>query len=322
MRLIAWLAAVVSLSTLLFAEPAQAACSVAPAITGDLGAVTSYDLRAGPATPTAMPAMLRCTGTVLTVMSTDYARATATSANSLRLRSSGGASIGYRLSADSAGNVAFTQGSTINYLDSSLLSLLTVLSPTNFVPTMYAATVEKPNVPAGTYTDTVTIAWSWKICAGVGVGLGGASICVLEYSGTATSTITVTLVVTADCRILAPPVVFGSAPFARGFAPVSQAVAVDCTQGTSFKVAFSSGASGASRPWRAMSDGAGNRLRYNLYRADGATIWDETNPLPGTLAGTGGTSPTQLFPYVARIDPTSTPPAGSYSDVVSVIVTF
>ena len=322
MRVILWLSALTALLILSPTRAEAAACAVAPAVAGNMGSITSYDLRAGSAPVVTLPSTLTCSGSVVSVMPGDYARATATSGNSFRLKSASGASIGYRLSADSGGTMKFTQGSTIDFLDSSVLSLLTILTSNSFMPTLYAAPTEAPNVPAGTYTDTVTIAWSWRICRVIGVGALGVRICVVEDSGTATATVAVSLTVSADCRILAPPVNFGSAPLASGFADVSQAVAVDCTQGTSYKVAFTSGTSGASRPWRSMTDGAGNRLEYNLYRSDGSTIWDEGNPLPGTDPGTGATTPTQLFRYIARINAGSTPSAGSYSDVVSVVVSF
>ena len=150
--------------------------------------------------------------------------------------------------------------------------------------------------------------------------MGG--ICIFQETGSETATVTVTLVVTQDCRIVAPPVAFGSAPLAGSFASVSQAVAVDCTKGTAYKVAFTTGSGGASRPWREMNDGAGRKLQYNLYRPDGTTIWDESNPLVASTAGTGATTPAQFYPYVARINPAQSVPAGAYSDVVSVVVTF
>lgn len=315
MRMMLWLLAALAV---LGAGHAEAACTVAPAVTGGFGSVTSYDVRSGVTQTVAVPTTLACNGSIITLLSGDYARMTATSANGFRLKSASGDSIGYRLSADSAGTVAFTQGSTVNYFDPALLSLLTVLGSTSFVPSLYTAVTETPNVAAGTYTDTVTAAWSWRICHGIGVG----GVCLFEEVGSATSTITVTLVVTQDCRIIAPPVAFGSAPLAGSFASVTQAVAVDCTKGSTYKVAFTSGASGTSRPWRAMSDGAGHSLQYNLYRADGTTIWDETTPLTAATPGTGTTTPTQLYPYVARINPQQAPVAGSYSDVVSVVVTF
>ena len=313
------LRALTLLALMLAGQAAHANCALPGVVAADFGARTSYDLRAGTIATVAVPPTLACNGSVLSLVTSDYMDATATSAGSFQLRSAAGEAIGYRLSADSAGAYAFSQGGTIRYLDPTLLRLLGILNGNALVPTMFAAITGTPNVAAGTYTDTVTIFWSWAVCHGVGA-LGA---CVLQERDSGTVTLTVTVTVTKDCRVSAPAVAFGSAPLARQFAPVTQAVAVDCTKGALFTVAFTNGASGAARPWRQMQDGAGHALRYNLYRPDGTTIWDQTNPLAAAQPGTGGTTPALLQTYVARVDPgQTTPPAGTYTDTVSVVVGF
>ncbi|TVV72246.1 spore coat U domain-containing protein [Sphingomonas solaris] len=303
----------------LAAAPAQAACSLTAATTTVFAASSSYDVRAASVATVAAPTSLTCNGAILGVLSANVGTATMTSSNAFRLTNGSGDSIGYRMSADAAGTVAFTQGSTIDYFNPSLLALLSVLNPNSFVPTMYATLTDTPNVPAGTYTDTVVVQWAWQICRGIGVG----GLCILQEVGSGTTTMTVRIVVGLDCRISAPAVSFGSAPLASLFGSVTQAVAVDCTKGTPFNIAFTSGTGGASRPWRTMKDGAGHVLQYNLYRPDATTIWDQTNPLVGAATGTGATTPGQMIPYVARINPDqATPPVGTYTDTVSVVVTF
>lgn len=306
------------LLTMLAAGRADAACTLQPATSGSF-ALNSYELQAGVTGSISVSPSLSCNGAVVSVLSTDHARATAASANGFRLGNGAGDTIGYRLSADSGGQYSFGPGITIDYMQSALLALLGILNDGNFVPTMFAALTEAPNVPAGTYTDTVVINWNWSVCRGLGLG----GICILRDTGSGQTTVTLTLSVTRDCRISAPAISFGSAPLASQFTPVSQAVAVDCTKGTTFSVAFTKGQSGASRPWRAMGSGAGQALQYNLYRPDGTTIWDDTNPMPSQQPGTGAETPALLHPYVARINPDQpTPPAGAYTDMLSVVVTF
>jgi spore coat protein U-like protein len=88
-------------------------------------------------------------------------------------------------------------------------------------------------------------------------------------------------------------------------------------------VAFTNGNSGAARPWRAMSDGNGHTLQYNIYQTDGTTIWDQTNPVTSTQTGTGSLTPSQMQSYVAKVNPAqATPPAGTYTDNVSVVISF
>lgn len=300
-------------------QTANAACSAAASVMADIGAHTSYDVRAGGVPAVAAPATLNCSGSLLSLVATDYARATTTSANGFQLRSATGEAIAYQLSADPAASHPLTQGGTINFLDPTLLGLLGILNGPRFTPTIYARLADRPNVQAGTYTDLVTVRWSWAICRGVGLG----GLCILQERGSGATTLTVSVTVAKDCRINAPAVSFGAAPLASHFPAVTQAVAVDCTKGASFAVAFSAGGGVATRPWRGMKGPAGHVLRYNLYRPDGVTIWDESNPLTLTNAGTGATTPTLTQTYVARVDPDQpTPPAGSYSDTVSVVVSF
>lgn len=304
---------------LAFSTQAQAACTLATATATNFAPGSSYDIRNGAVATVAAPPSLSCGGTLIVLLSSNSARATVNSANNFTLRNGAGDSIAYRLSADSAGTRRFTQGGTIDYFDPSLLSLLGILNGGSFVPTMYAALTDTPNIPAGTYTDIVTINWSWNVCH----LLGALGVCVLGESGTGTTTMTVSITVNKDCRITAPNLSFGSAPLASQFASVTQSVAVDCTKNAAYTVSFTSGNSGASRPWRAMSDGAGHSLQYNIYRADGSTIWDLTNPLQSVVVGTGSLTPAQLQVYVAKINPDQpTPPAGHYTDTVSVMIAF
>lgn len=279
---------------------------------------SSYDVQAGTIAQVSGSAGLTCTGSTLSLLGSSYAKATVTSANGFRLASGGGDTLPYQASADAAGTQAFTQGKTIDYTNSSLVALLGG-NAGNFTASLFTKLTAAPNVAAGTYSDTLTVNWDYKICSGIQI----AGVCVGYEQATVVTTVTITLVVGKDCRISAPNVSFGTAALVSQFTPVSQAVLVDCTKGSTYFVSFSNGSAGSARPWRAMKNSAGDSLQYNIYRSDGATIWDESNKLAGTAAGTGGTTPTQIQSYVAKVNPSQpTPPVGSYADTVSVIITF
>lgn len=312
--------ALLLLAGLMLSAQAHALCSLQPTTTTTFTAASSYDVRtAGAIGTVAAPPSLSCNGSLISIASVNTAKATVLSTNNFKLKNAAGDAISYRLSADSAGSYTFTQGGTIDYFNASLLSLLGILNGSNFVPTMYVATTDTPNVSAGTYSDTVRVSWSWTVCHGLGVG----GVCILSESGSGTTDMTITITVGNDCRISAPALSFGTAPLASQFGSVTQAVAVDCTKDSVYSVAFTSGNSGASRPWRAMNDGAGNTLQYNLYRTDGTTIWDMTNPMTSATIGTGSANPTQMQAYVAKINPSQvTPPVGHYTDTVSVVISF
>ncbi|MEH3047328.1 spore coat protein U domain-containing protein [Sphingomonas adhaesiva] len=301
-----------------YAAPAEAGCTVSSGA-ATLASSTSYDVRAGTVPVVAGSAGLNCSGAAISLLGGSYARATVTSANGYVLKTTGGAGVAYAVSADAAGQQTFTQGGTVDYASGTLLSLLGIGGGTAFNTSLYARLIAQPNLPAGTYRDTLTIAWDYSICNGVQVAL----VCVDYERNKVTTTVAVTLVVTNDCRIAAPALSFGSVALVRQFQPVAQSVLVDCTLGTTYKVAFTAGRSGNARPWRTMTDGAGHVLQYNLYRADGVTIWDETNPLPAAAAGTGAVTPAQAQAYVAKVNPAqATPVAGAYADQLTVVVTF
>lgn len=300
-----------------FALPADAACVISSG-NAEFGTGNSYAVRQNGIAATSTSAGLRCNGSIITLSGGNVARATMTSANGFQLKR-GADSIAYSVSADPNGAYPFTQGSTIDYFNPQLLSLLTILNGSTFAPQIHARLTGGANVAAGTYTDTLTIQWAYTICHGVNL----SGICILAESGTGIATIQVAITVTSDCRIDAPALSFGTAAFAAQFAEVTQTLRADCTKDTAFTVSLSTGGNGSARPWRAMRGTRGNALRYNLYRADGSTIWDESNPLASTTPGTGALTPAIPFTYRARIDPAQpTPVADDYTDIVSVIVSF
>jgi spore coat protein U-like protein len=308
---------VLVLFTGLYAIPGYAACTISSG-NAAFGAGSSYAVRQNGIAATSTSAGLRCNGSIITLNGGNSARATMTSANGFQLRYAGD-SIAYSVSADPNGAYPFTQGSTIDYFDPQLLSLLSILNGGTFAPQIHARLTGGANVAAGTYTDTLTIQWAYTICHGVNL----SGTCILSESGRGTATIQVAITVTKDCRIDAPALSFGTAAFAADFAEVTQTLHADCTKNTAFTVALSAGGNGSARPWRAMRNANGNTLRYNLFRADGSTIWDESNPLASATPGTGALSPAIPFTYRARIDPAQpTPGAGTYTDIVSVIVSF
>lgn len=296
---------------------AQAAC-VTSSQSLTFTSASSYTVQSGGITVISGAGGLSCTGSLLSVLGSGYARATITSAKGFKL-GNGSDQIHYRVSADPNGTYTFSQGGTIDYMNPTLVSLLGLFNNNSFNAPLYAAITGTPNVSAGTYTDTLTVQWNWYICNGVQIG----QLCVFYETGNTSISVTVTLVVSQDCRINAPNVNFGSVALASQFQPVAQAVLVDCTKNSSYNVSFSNGNGGSARPWRTMSDGAGNSLQYNIYRTDGTTIWDQTNPMASATLGTGSTTPGQVQSYVAKVNTAqTTPPAGSYSDTVSVVITF
>ncbi|WP_157602942.1 spore coat protein U domain-containing protein [Sphingomonas sp. PR090111-T3T-6A] len=281
---------------------------------------SSYDVQAQAIPAIGGQAGLTCNASSISLLGTNYANATMTSANGFKLMAGpGGDAIPFSVSADQAGTIPFTQGGTVNYTSSSLLSL-GILTGGTFTPMTYMKLAAGPNVAAGTYTDTLTVAWSWNIC------IVAVVVCVTSDTGTGTSTIVVTLKVNPDCKITANDVSLGSAPLASQFSMATRAVLTDCTKGSIYQVSFTAGGNNSARPWRAMSDTGGHSLQYNIYLPDGVTIWDQSNPQTNQAnggKGTGLVSPAQQQTYRIGVNPAqTTPPAGHYTDTVSVVLSF
>ncbi|WP_298090375.1 spore coat protein U domain-containing protein [uncultured Sphingomonas sp.] len=317
LRSLAWLTAL--LAALFLAAPAHAGCTPSSGLLTFTPA-SSYDVRATAVPTVSGSAGLACTGAALGLLNRTRAVATVTSLNGFTLVGPTGDAIQYRVSPDAAQKLSFNETPTIDYASDTLLSLLGLLGATSFTAPLHARPIAAANVAAGNYDDTLTINWDYEVCNGVQLL---SLVCVGWEARKVTVTVAVRLVVGNDCRITAPDVQFGTAALVEQFATQSAAVMTDCTKGTAYRVAFTAGNTQGSRPWRAMTGPGGATLQYNLYRPDGVTIWDESNPQPAERLGTGSQTPVQAHGFVARINPAQPPRApGSYSDDVSVVISF
>ncbi len=296
-------------------RPAAADC-VNNETGGNLGTVPSQRVLSGPAISTTAQFTLGCGGIVLSTLGTPTVQAKFVSPTTgLTLKDGSKPPIPYQIT--DLGGAGYTQGLlVINASGANLVALLS--NNTASVPLRITTSVGA-NVPAGTYTDTITVNWAYaNICEGL-LGVGG--LCVgTPRNGNLNRVLTVQLVVTNDCTFSAPNVQFGAAPLPAAFAAVTGNVSVVCTRGLSVTVGLGPGTYPAGGR-RQMASGA-NRLAYDLFRGDGS-VW-------GTAAGTrvAGSALTDgltpiVLPYTARIyADQSPPPPGVYQDNVVVDVEY
>lgn len=141
------------------------------------------------------------------------------------------------------------------------------------------------------------------------------------------STFTVSVTITNDCKVTASDINFASAPIVSAFSTVSNTINVTCTKGTPYTVGLSDGNS-VSAGQRRMASGA-NYLSYEVYQGSSTVRWGSATGqrrassgadiLPGP--GTGNT--VQGFNYNARVlTGQTTPPAGTYTDILVLDVAF
>lgn len=141
---------------------------------------------------------------------------------------------------------------------------------------------------------------------------------------TATGTLEVTATVTENCTLATSPVAFGSVNTLGGNVDAIGGITVTCTADLPWSAAADvGGGSAASFAARAMSDGAGNELAYNLYTDIArSTVWGDDSGATDLLAATG-TGVAQNLSVFGRVPGGQTSvPAGSYSDTVNVTVSY
>jgi spore coat protein U domain-containing protein, fimbrial subunit CupE1/2/3/6 len=154
-----------------------------------------------------------------------------------------------------------------------------------------------------------------------------ASACLLQsvdlpLAATTTSTFTVSITLAATCTInSASALNFGNQGILSANVDQTSTIQVTCTNTTPYNIGLDAGTgSGATVATRKMTSG-GATVDYTLYSDSGrATVWGNTVGTD-TLAGTGnGTG--QNFTVYGRVPSQTTPAPGTYTDTVTVTVTY
>jgi spore coat protein U-like protein len=139
---------------------------------------------------------------------------------------------------------------------------------------------------------------------------------------TTTSTFQVRATITATCVILtSPDIDFGSLGVLSANAQQSSNIQVQCTNTTPYNIGLNAGTgSGASVTTRKLSNG-GAVINYSLYTDSAHTIvWGNTIGTDTVSATGSGAS--QSYPVYGLIPPQTTPAPGSYTDTITVTVTY
>ena len=139
-----------------------------------------------------------------------------------------------------------------------------------------------------------------------------------------TTTIPVSATVIQSCTITAGPVSFGHYNGISGAATdVIATMSPTCTTGKRYAISLDAGVgAGASASARMLTGPGGARLMYGIYTdAARTTVWGDGSS--GTLlqsgSGNGAVAPLQIY---GRIPAGQNPPAGAYSDTLTVTVTY
>jgi spore coat protein U-like protein len=100
------------------------------------------------------------------------------------------------------------------------------------------------------------------------------------------------------------------------------AVSIECTPSSPYNIQLNQGtATGATVTTRKMTGPASATINYGLYQNSGlSTNWGQTNGTD-TVAGTGNGN-AQTYTVYGQIPVQTTPAAGTYTDTITVTVSF
>jgi spore coat protein U-like protein len=136
---------------------------------------------------------------------------------------------------------------------------------------------------------------------------------------TSTSTFQVTATVASSCTVTATSLAFGNYTLAQ--LDGTSTITATCTNGTTYTIGLDAGTfSGATTSTRRMTGPSAAGLSYSLFSDSGRTTnWG--NATGSWVSGTG-TGAAQVLTVYGRIPANQTALIGSYTDTVTVTVTF
>jgi spore coat protein U-like protein len=140
-------------------------------------------------------------------------------------------------------------------------------------------------------------------------------------AGTANANMNVKITIqnACDSTVTAGDMDFGTAGPLTTKVDTTSTINVTCTKGAIFSVGLDGGSANNVNA-RVMSDGSGNTVGYQLYSDSGrTTVWGNT---AGSMPSETGTGTSQDITVYGEVPVQNTPPAGDYSDIVAVVVTY
>lgn len=149
----------------------------------------------------------------------------------------------------------------------------------------------------------------------------------VAQAATTTTTFAVTATVLSTCSATAVPFAFPNYTPGGGPQLGSTTISVKCTKNTPFTVSLNAGSTpGDAFAQRLMASGA-NTLQYNLFTTAGlGTVFGDGNPGSATVGGTGlgvaTAASVQVFGQLPDSATNQAAVAGSYSDTITVTVTY
>lgn len=161
--------------------------------------------------------------------------------------------------------------------------------------------------------------------AAAGLAVLGAGLLLPSGAAAQTSTgqLRVTLAVQAECKLTSTSdLAFGTTGVIQSAVAATGTIGLQCTNTTPYSIGLNAGTgSGATVAARRMTSGSGAHITYEIYRDSARTlIWGDTVN-SNTVSGTGNGA-VQTVTVFGRVPVQTTPAAGTYTDTVTVTVTY
>ena len=142
------------------------------------------------------------------------------------------------------------------------------------------------------------------------------------YATTTTSTFGSTVTISASCQVLSPNSLnFGTNGVLVSNVDTTATFTVQCSNTTAYNVGLNAGATSGGTTTTRLLNNSGTTIGYKMYSDAGhSTNWGNAVGTD-TVAGTGNGAQQTLTVY-GRIAPQSTPAPATYTDTVTVTVTY
>jgi spore coat protein U-like protein len=161
-----------------------------------------------------------------------------------------------------------------------------------------------------------------RITTGLGVLTGLAFVGGPAIALTTTSPLSVQMTIQAQCVINSVDAInFGTSGVINSNHDQTSTLKVQCTNSTAYDIELNKGTTaGASIAQRKLINGS-ETINYNLYTDPSRTsVWGET-PNTDTVGATGNGAE-QTYTIFARVSAQTTPSPNTYTDTVTVTVTY
>lgn len=186
----------------------------------------------------------------------------------------------------------------------------------NATATMYGRIAAGENLPAGTYTSTLSVRGR--------IPSGGSPCANFTGSFMTPTSFMARVTLGGTCNITASPVNFGTTASLATAQSASGSLSVTCSNTMPYSIALNAGTTtGNTIAARRMSlNGSGPGIvSYQLYQDSGfSTLWGDGTS-GATYPGTG-TGTVQSIPVHGRVPAQATPAAGTYRDTITATITY